>query len=649
MGFTMEMPILSKGRVWCSHDKTCIGTADDHYTLQDMLGEGSYGIVYKAIRAKDANLCAVKVIDVTRIGFGGDCEGVKAAESMALREISTLRLLSSHPGIIGFQDAFSSDTSKQIFIITEFVPGGDLFSHMVPRTDPLREGEAAHIVAQLSDALAFCHSHGVAHRDLKLENVLVTNLDVRLTEQTGVDNSTVSLMSEALFSVKLCDFGFAKQVFSGIAKTPLMLGGTRAYAAPESELQDKTLRQSYDAFKADAFSLGTVMYVLLCRAFPTKDGSEGMHRQHKRWPTLSISARSLVDGLLKHNPTDRTSVSEVCKYDWLAPCARTSTKHTSSTDSDWMVSRQLTQACQAPRSHVQVSDPARLSLLALQRALVMLQRERALACSAIAGAPGFDGSSISCSGQFQLHTTLTKKRMYEARDLLGQCSNFNSRDALCALLCELTPIRELVMSTADSVAKSQNRAVPLEIFDEVYLAYNRSCSTLIEIVAKALQALHPEGPKLHLLVQRYRLFSAAAEQLGRERAFVCGQAQPECKSTKGMQYSIASLSTEKMLRLSEILGARKVLIGTTNSGDIVSTSAGLVSTLLGDGEAPLLSKADLSALECIEQQVLTPSDNRAMPTVEWYQAITRLLNDIHSRIAINLVEDVQLASPRAGA
>jgi len=116
-----------------------------------------------------------------------------------------------------------------------------------------------------------------------------------------------------------------------------------------------------------------------------------------------------------------------------------------------------------------------------------------------------------------------------------------------------------------------------------------------------------------------------------------------------MQYSIAGLSAEKMLRLSEILGARKVLIGTTNSGDIVSTSAGLVSTLLGDGEPPLLSKADLSALECIEQQVLTPSDKRSMPTMDWYQAITRLLNDIHSRIAINLVEDVQLTSPRAGA
>jgi len=642
------MPILSKGMVWCSHEKTCIGTAGDHYTLQDMLGEGSHGIVYKAIRASDSNLCAVKIIDVKRIGFGGGCEGVKAAESMALREISTLRLLSSHPGIIGFQEAFSSDMSKQIFIITEFVPGGDLFSHMVPRIDPLREGEAAHIVAQLSDALAFCHSHGVAHRDLKLENVLVTNVDVRLAEQTGVDDSTLTLMSEAIFSVKLCDFGFAKQVFSGMAKTPLMFGGTRAYAPPES-IDDETLYQSYDAFKADAFSLGTVMYVLLCRAFPTKDGSEGVHRQHKRWPTLSITARSLVDGLLKHNPTDRTSVPEVCKHDWLAPCARTSTKHTSSTNSEWMVSRQLTQVCQAPRSHVQVSDPARLSLLALQRALVMLQRERALACSAIAGAPGFDGSSISCSDQFQLHTTLTKKRMYEARDLLAKCSNFASRDALCALLCELTPIRALVMSTADALAKSQNQAVPLELFDEVFLAYNRSCFTLIEIVASALGALHPEGPKLHLLVQRYRLFSAAAEQLGRERAFVCGQAQPECKSTKGMQYSIAGLSAEKMLRLSEILGARKVLIGTTNSGDIVSTSAGLVSTLLGDGEPPLLSKADLSALECIEQQVLTPSDKRSMPTMDWYQAITRLLNDIHSRIAINLVEDVQLTSPRAGA
>jgi len=67
-----------------------------------------------------------------------------------------------------------------------------------------------------------------------------------------------------------------------------------------------------------------------------------------------------------------------------------------------------------------------------------------------------------------------------------------------------------------------------------------------------------------------------------------------------------------------------------------------LGTLVGDGEPSLLSTADIATLESIEEGILAPNDSIAFSTEEWYQTLTRLLTEIHSRIAVNLVEDVRL-------
>jgi hypothetical protein len=102
----------------------------------------------------------------------------------------------------------------------------------------------------------------------------------------------------------------------------------------------------------------------------------------------------------------------------------------------------------------------------------------------------------------------------------------------------------------------------------------------------------------------------------------------------------------RLHRLAEILGARKILLGTVvnkaslTSSDTVATSTGLLGALLGEGLS-LLGADELAELESIEQRVFSNKHDDQVPTEELYQVITRMINEIHSRIAIALVEDMR--------
>lgn len=654
------MAELPTATFWASQGQKFIGAAGEHYLLKDLLGEGGYGSVYRCFRASDAADLAVKIIDPRRIGFGSGHDGIRALETMAAREVGVLRQLRAHPGIVSLEGAFRSEDTRQIFIITEFVPGGDLFSHMVRRTKPLEEPVAAHVVAQLAGALTFCHAQGVVHRDIKLENVLVSHFEAVLRENVGPSGESV-WQAEELFTVKIGDFGFAKSVQTHSRLTPGCL--THVYAAPECMEHAFGNGAQYDAFKADSFSLGVMVFVMLFLAFPTKNGPEGAHTSHKHWLGISAEAKSLVDGLLTPDPTKRFSVQQVCTHEWVLRLNSTVFLQSNSlSDAEWNISQKSAR----PRlsSHSKVNHSTVPVLLALHRALVLLQRERGMACCVLAGAPGFDGISISCWDQLQLHAELTDKRMCQARDLLKECSlehcRLRTMDALDKLMQEIKETRKLVHAGDQLLSTGKPGKASQVSFDCIFVSYNRACVGMIELVARAIEAAGPDSADLTLAARRYRYFSGAAEQLGRERAFVCGHWQyehQECHEAARGEVGdrggvtspncMARLSPENMRRLAEILGARKVLIGTTErngssmSGDLVVPSTGLLGTILSDNESPLLSAADIALLESIEEKVLSPDPQDVLLIEEWFQTLTRLINEIHSCIAIGLVEDVQ--------
>lgn len=252
-------------------------------------------------------------------------------------------------------------------------------------------------------------------------------------------------------------------------------------------------------------------------------------------------------------------------------------------------------------------------------------------------AAGLEG--ISCEDQLQWHVQLTEKRIHEAKVLLSK-SSFEERapQQVDDLFSYMTKARQC---TFDDCRKSRSMR-----FDAVFTTYNQACWTLIEIVAKALESVRPGSAEGRRAARRYRLFSAAAEQLGRERAFMCGH-EEEDWSPGSPKSPIKRRPPDKLHRLAEILGARKILLGTAVNGslmssDVVATSTGLLGTLVGEDEPALLTPDDIATLESLERRVLDPSPNDSVATEEWYRTLTRILNEIHSRIAISLVEDMRL-------
>lgn len=148
--------------------------------------------------------------------------------------------LLSHPHIVRLYEVI--DTPKELYLVMEYASGGEIFDYLVAH-GRMKEKEARRCFRQIVDAIEYCHNLRVIHRDLKAENLL---LDSEL-------------------NVKIADFGFSNQFSPGQRLNTWC--GSPPYAAPEL-FQGK----EYSGPEVDIWSLGVVLYVLVCGALPF-DGS----------------------------------------------------------------------------------------------------------------------------------------------------------------------------------------------------------------------------------------------------------------------------------------------------------------------------------------------------------------------------------------
>ncbi len=165
----------------------------------------------------------------------------KASTPQLTREIHHHRRL-HHPHIVHLHEIIA--TENNIWLVSELCPGGELFDYLVERGRIL-EGEARRIFGELCTAVGWLHRQGIVHRDLKLENVL---LDGEL-------------------GVKLGDLGFAREYQKGRLMETFC--GTTGYASPEMLACKK-----YLGVETDIWSLGIILYTLLCGGLPFDDDDE---------------------------------------------------------------------------------------------------------------------------------------------------------------------------------------------------------------------------------------------------------------------------------------------------------------------------------------------------------------------------------------
>ncbi|XP_057523370.1 CBL-interacting protein kinase 2-like [Amaranthus tricolor] len=256
----------------------------ERYELGKLLGQGNFAKVYYAKDIKTGQHVAIKVIDKEKTLKAGLNEQIK-------REISVMKLV-KHENVLQLFEVMA--TKSKIYIVLEYAKGGELFNKVAKGR--LKEDIARWIFQQLISAVDCCHSRGVYHRDLKLENLLI--------DEDG--------------SLKVSDFGLSALSDSkrqdGLLHT---MCGTPAYVAPEV-----INRRGYDGAKADIWSCGVILYVLLAGHLPFQNSNliemyKKITRADYRCPNWFPSeVRRLLLKILDPNPNTRIPISKIMENSW---------------------------------------------------------------------------------------------------------------------------------------------------------------------------------------------------------------------------------------------------------------------------------------------------------------------------------------------
>lgn len=254
------------------------------YELGRLLGCGTFAKVYHARNLVSGKSVAIKVVGKDKVIKVGMTEQVK-------REISVMKMV-KHPNIVELHEVMAS--KSKIYFAMELVRGGELFSKI--SKGRMKEDVARHYFQQLISAVDFCHSRGVYHRDLKPENLLL--------DDDG--------------NLKVTDFGLS--AFNDHLRQDGLLHttcGTPAYVAP-----DVIGKKGYDGAKADVWSCGVILFVLLAGFLPFQDDNLiAMYRKiykgdFKCPPWFSSESRRLITKLLDPNPSTRITAAKVMESSW---------------------------------------------------------------------------------------------------------------------------------------------------------------------------------------------------------------------------------------------------------------------------------------------------------------------------------------------
>jgi len=261
---------------------------DDYEVTQKVLGSGYNGAVRMGVRklhASGEQKVAVKAFKLANV------HGDKKAQLESEVEIF---LAMDHPHITRLFDVY--ETKANLFLVMECMEGGELFDR-VAEVKRFAEKDAADAIWQMLLAINYLHSHGMVHRDVKLENFLY--------DAKGSNH------------LKLIDFGFSK-VWTPNTKMQASCG-TLSYVAPE------VIAQRYGP-KCDLWSLGVIAFILLAGYMPfhgseeeqTKKITEGKYKiKEDKWKNVSEQGLNFVKSLLQVDPEKRPSAEQALQDNWI--------------------------------------------------------------------------------------------------------------------------------------------------------------------------------------------------------------------------------------------------------------------------------------------------------------------------------------------
>ncbi|XP_070233122.1 ribosomal protein S6 kinase alpha-2 isoform X6 [Bos mutus] len=260
----------------------------DGYEIKEDIGVGSYSVCKRCVHKATDTEYAVKIIDKSKRDPS--------------EEIEILLRYGQHPNIITLKDVY--DDGKFVYLVTELMRGGELLDRIL-RQRYFSEREASAVLCTITKTMDYLHSQGVVHRDLKPSNILYV-------DESGNPES-----------IRICDFGFAKQLRAenGLLMTPCY---TANFVAPEV-----LKRQGYDA-ACDIWSLGILLYTMLAGFTPFANGPDDTPEDilarigsgkyalsGGNWDSISDAAKDVVSKMLHVDPHQRLTAVQVLKHPWI--------------------------------------------------------------------------------------------------------------------------------------------------------------------------------------------------------------------------------------------------------------------------------------------------------------------------------------------
>ncbi|KAI1336252.1 kinase-like protein [Xylariaceae sp. FL0016] len=250
-----------------------------NYSLGRLIGKGSFGKVYLAHH---------KLTNGSKVVL----KSANKEDSNLAREIHHHRQF-VHPHIARLYEVIVTETL--VWLVLEYCPGDELYNYLL-KHGPLSVDKVQKTFTQLVGAVSYVHQQSCVHRDLKLENILLDKHE----------------------NVKLVDFGFTRE-YEGKSNHLQTFCGTICYSAPEMLKGEK-----YAGEKVDVWSLGVILYALLCGELPFDDDDDNVTRQKiltgdPKYPEhLPSDAVSLLKSLLSKRPLLRPTLPDILSHPFLA-------------------------------------------------------------------------------------------------------------------------------------------------------------------------------------------------------------------------------------------------------------------------------------------------------------------------------------------
>lgn len=264
------------------------GRFHDHYTIDERIGKGQFGIVSRVTSKHGGAVRAVK-----------KCYKVRDRDAANLSQEITIMKLLDHPNIIRLYETFQDH--RCAYFVMELCTGGELLS-AITASGSFSEFECVLVLTQVFRGVCYMHGKNVCHRDIKPENFL-------LKDACPLASATV----------KIVDFGVSAQVFRGTFLEGR--AGTPAYIAPE------VLDGKYNEL-CDIWSCGVVTFFLLSGALPFDGRSEAEIFQRIKEGSWQLAAdvadeaKNLVTNCLQKEPVYRFTAHQALGHSWLLPQIR---------------------------------------------------------------------------------------------------------------------------------------------------------------------------------------------------------------------------------------------------------------------------------------------------------------------------------------